>query len=369
MSGKKWFKAFGLLTIIVILVLGGTVFLVDPFFHYRAPNKKIFYRLYDQRSQNVGITRFFDYDAIVTGTSMAENFRASQFDECFGTDAVKVTYSGATFKEINDNLTESYASGHQVRYVLRPIDNTMLLRDKDEMRTDMGEYPVWLTNKNPFDDVRYLLNRDVIINYTLPCVLKLFTGQEGGYTSFDEYSYTGDDQEYGKEVMLSGRKSFSEPTESFEATEEELETLRANIEQNVISLAKEHPETTFLYFYPPYSMVYWGGIREEGALTKNLAFMKEAAEMMAECENIHLYAFTGELEVTTNLDIYRDAGHYNPDINARIIEEIAESEAGGACYEVNKSFATRITADNVEAYSDELSELFESYDYNKLLED
>ena len=37
------------------------------------------------------------------------------------------------------------------------------------------------------------------------------------------------------------------------ATEEEKQMREGNIEQNVVSLAREHPETTFIYFFPPYS--------------------------------------------------------------------------------------------------------------------
>lgn len=362
MTGKKWFQTFLSISLAVMILLGGMVFVLDPFFHYRAPNSRIYYKLYDQRSQNDGITRFFDYDAIVTGTSMAENFRASDFDRLFGTNCIKVTYAGATFKEINDNLKVAYDSGHQVKYVLRPIDYTLLTRGKDELRTDMGEYPVWLTNDNPFDDVKYLLNRDVIINYALPCLLNLVKGQQGGHTSFDEYSFNGD-YDYSRESVLSGRKEFLAPEVVNPLTDEELETLRANMEQNVISIAREHPETTFLCFLPPYSMAYWGSIREDGDLDRMLALVEEATRLMMECDNIHVYSFNLETNVTENLDLYRDAGHYNPDINAWILETIAECEKGGGGNELY-----RLTGDNYNEHYRRLGEQLKGYDYNSLIQ-
>ncbi len=362
MSGKKWFISIIVLLLCIMGLLSGTVFCVDPFFHYRAPNKNFFYTLFDQRSQNDGITRKFDYDAIITGTSMAENFKSSQFDYRFVTKSIKVTYSGATYKEINDNLKVSYKSGHSPEYILRPLDYSLMLRDKDELRTDMGEYPDWLTNSNPFDDVKYLLNRDVIINYCLPALLSYFNGPEPGYTSFDEYSYTGDTSSYGKEYVLQGKEEFTAAESFEEVTEEDYEMLCGNFEQNVVNLAKEHPETTFLYFFPPYSMAFWGTQLEEGSIYKTLELKKKAIEMMLECDNIHIYSFSLDTEITGNLDLYRDVAHYDPSVNEMIIEKIADSEL------ISKDNEIRITYDNYEQYLEKEKSLLLGFDYNILLQ-
>lgn len=357
MNGKRFFLTSLILLGATLFILGGLVYIVDPFFHYRAPEEKIFYRLYDQRSQNDGITRHFRYDSIITGTSMAENFKASLFDNFFDTDSIKVCYSGATYKEINDNLKVAYESGHDIKYVLRPIDYSLLLRDKDEMRDDMGDYPYWLTNSNPFDDVKYLLSRDVIINYTLPEVINALNRNSGGLTSFDEYSYTGDDNTFSKEVMLAGRTKYPEPAQVEELTADELEMLKGNIEQNVVSLARKHPETTFLYFFPPYSMAYWGSLRSEGTLDKMLSCKRAAIEQMLECDNIHIYSFTLFTDVTADLNNYRDLGHYSPQINDYIIDVIYDDEYG------------RITKENYDNVLGEEEALLQSYDYNALLKD
>ena len=363
MTAKKWFSTFLILFLCALLLVGGVVAYVDPFFHYRAPRDYFYYRLYDQRSQNDGITRNFEYDAMITGTSMAENFKTSHFDELFGTDSVKIIYAGATYKEINDNLKISFDSGHALKYVLRPIDYSLLIRDKDEMRLDMGEYPVWLTNKNLFDDVKYLLNRDVIVNYTLPVLVRFFKGEEPGHTSFDEYSYTGDESNYSRDVVLNGRDRFNDPSELVEVADEDVLTVTANVEQNIVSLAKEHPETTFIYYFPPYSMAYWGGLREKGELKKNLDLIKVAASLMLECDNIHVYCYGYRIDLTSNLDNYRDVAHYCPEINDLIEEEIAAMENGTDLSDSNK---IRITEDNLDGYFDGLYELLENYDYNSL---
>ncbi|WP_029231919.1 hypothetical protein [Butyrivibrio sp. VCB2006] len=363
MSGKKFFITSLILILGIFLLFGGMVFYIDPFFHYRAPNGKFYYELYEQRSQNDGITKYFDYDSMIIGTSMAENFKASLFDELMGTNSVKVSYSGATYKELNDDLMVAYRSGHDPKYVLRPLDYSLLVVDKDEIRTDMGEYPVWLTNSNPFDDVKYLLNRDVIINYTLPVILRYIRGVEGGYTSFDEYSYTGDNNVFSKELILQNVQEFTQGAE-VAPTSEDYTILTENMEQNVVSLARMHPETTFLYFFPPYSMAYWGGLRSEGKLNQMLEYKKAAIEQMLECDNIHIYSFTLFTDITTNLDNYRDVAHYCPEVNDFIMKNIADGE------EAQQSEYTgfgRITAGNKDEYLLMEKEYLNSFDYGQLL--
>ena len=96
---------------IVVAILSGMGFLVyqvDPYIHYHAPHvDRYFYSLDNQRSQNDGISKHFEYDAMITGTSMTENFRTSEMDEIFGCHSIKVPFSGGSFKEINDNVTKA----------------------------------------------------------------------------------------------------------------------------------------------------------------------------------------------------------------------------------------------------------------------
>ena len=362
MSGKKWLRNFLILLIVSFIAVGGVTFFVDPFFHYRAPRDYLYYRLIDERSQNDGITKNFDYDAVITGTSMAENFKASEFDALFGTSSVKLPYSGATYKEINDNLKVSYESGHDLKFVLRTIDYSLLCTDKDLLREDMGEYPVYLTDKNIFNDVQYLLNLDVFVNYTFPALYGYFNGAIPGHTPFDEYNYTGDMNTFSRERVMANIGDFTEPEMESAATDEELLTVRENVEQNIVFLAKEHPETTFIYFFPPYSMAYWGGLKSEGSLKKQIDFTFEATKQMLECDNIHLYSFVFYDEITSDLDNYRDEAHYSPEISDLIISTLYECETKDNLGDP----VLRLTRENYKNYYDKMTEYLTDYDYNSL---
>lgn len=80
---SKWYlMEFFVITVAVLLIVGKYVVEVDPFFHYHKPHtEKYFYYLDNQRSQNDGIIKRFDYNMLITGTSMTENFKTTEAEE------------------------------------------------------------------------------------------------------------------------------------------------------------------------------------------------------------------------------------------------------------------------------------------------
>ena len=115
---------------------------IDPYFHYHKPyTDSYYYDLNNQRSQNDGISKHFDYNALITGTSMTENFKTSELNEIFGVNSVKVSYSGGSYKEMNDNLVIALKNNSNLKMVVRGLDTGMFFDAPDRMREDLGKYP------------------------------------------------------------------------------------------------------------------------------------------------------------------------------------------------------------------------------------
>ena len=74
MKEKKWFIGTLIGIVSILLLLVAMVCVIDPYFHYHASIEGVSYRLGNQRYINDGIARHYDYDAIIIGTSMTENF-------------------------------------------------------------------------------------------------------------------------------------------------------------------------------------------------------------------------------------------------------------------------------------------------------
>lgn len=354
MTAKKWVYSFIGIFILILIAIPVLVVSLDPFFHYHAPLGSFYYVLNNQRSQNNGIVKHFDYDALITGTSMTENFKASELDSLFEVNSVKTCYSGAMFKEINDNVKVALEN-QDVKMVVRGLDNFYLIQDKDDLRDDLGDYPEYLYNDNIFDDVNYIYNKGVIMHYCLPMLAKRVLGVAGGVTSFDEYSNWMSTASFGSEYALAGIDGFSEPDEEVHLSDEDRELLVANIEQNVVSIAAENPDTEFYYFYVPYSLVKWGSDYENGEIYREMEAEYITTQMCLEYDNIHLFDFNSVVDITGNLDNYRDSGHYSESVNSWILECMSKGE-----YE--------LTADNYEEILAAEQEQFLTYDYNSLFE-
>ena len=76
MKPIPWIIKFLLLSILTLLTVGVINFLLDPFQQYRKAN---FYKpIYDnERYLNPGLAKTYDYNQVIIGSSMTENFLLS----------------------------------------------------------------------------------------------------------------------------------------------------------------------------------------------------------------------------------------------------------------------------------------------------
>lgn len=183
-----------------LLLVIMTIVYIDPCFHYHSPLQGISYILNDERYQNNGIVRNFDYDAIIIGTSMTQNFKTSEMDHVFDVHSIKVPYSGAYFKEINDSIVIALENNPNIKLVLRSLDLYSIYVDKDTEVIQQGYvYPYFMNDNNPFNDVAYVLNKEWLLR-GLDNVL--YTREGGISTSFDEYANWNDAFQFGSEAVL-----------------------------------------------------------------------------------------------------------------------------------------------------------------------
>lgn len=332
---------------VLLLIAAGTV-IIDPFLHYHGPLAGLQYPLKDERYVNDGIARHYDYTAVITGTSMTQNFKASQFEELWGERTVKIGYSGASFREVNDAVRRALSYNEGIRYVVRSLDGNRINYPADQ--NEYEGYPEYLYDNDPFNDVQYLLNKEVmtkslaVVNYT----------RAGNRTpTMDEYGSWGQYQIYGREQVLKSAQAFEGEWEELELSEEDRERIRENVETNVLDIALENPEVTFYVFFPPYSIVYWEALAVTKQLNAQLEAEQMTVEILLQADNIEIYAFADEVEMAADLDNYSDALHYGPWINERILEWM---HAG----------SHRLQTDNYMDYYREIREIYLNYPYGDL---
>lgn len=358
LNAKKWFlKCIGLLAA-SLLLLALAVIVTDPYFHYHKPYPFMSYRLYDERYTNDGISRHFDFDALITGTSMTQNFKPSEMDALFGTHSVKETFSGAGYQELADNLGRALKRNPSLRTVLLGLDSNGLLRDYDWKQYD--NYPTYLYDDNPFNDVSYLFNKSVFYHGVLTCAAMTLSGAPA--TTMDEYSswqrpcgleaILGS---YDRNALLEASSAESALKESTEFGEDEYHKVAETITLNVLDIVNQYPDTVFYIFFPPYSICYWDAAHIQNTLDKEIKAMETAAGLLLECPNVRLYSFFDQYDVICNPDNYSDIGHYSGEINSRILQWIADGTG-------------LLTRENYRENLNRDREFFLNYDYGSLYE-
>ena len=329
----------------------------DPFFHYHAPLPGYRYpqKEYPENNErylNDGITKNFSYGGIITGTSMTENMKASDAERLFDARFIKVPYAGAKYREINDNLTRAYQTDREIKYIIRALDYNDLVADKDAY-DETFRYPTYLYNDNPFDDVRYVLNKSVLLEETLS-VVKVENGP-GSAVNFDTYGNWNAyySTKFGARNVLATYQLPKTPKPPRVLTEEEKEMLFKNLRQNVTDLADAHPETTFYLYFPPHSICYWDILQNGGETDWHLEAEKLAIEELLRHPNIKLYAFFDNFELVCDLDNYKDYLHYGEWVNTWILECLKKEEH-------------LLTEDTYQTYMKNVRDFYTSYDYEAL---
>lgn len=358
MKSRTWLRTFSAISITLGLIVCDLVVYIDPYMHYHKPIiTKFYYELDSQRYQNDGITKYFDYDAVITGTSMTGNFKTSEMDELFGCKSIKVSYNGASPKEINDNLKVALEYHPNIRYVIRGLDGYGFNHDKDGMCDSLGQIPYYLYDNNLFNDVEYLFNRDVLYDRIWNMIKEPKNGKKVGITSFDSYSNWMRHSSFGRTVVLEelkkkGIERFEYAEQNVTLTDEERDRIRENVEQNITDIAGAYPNVEFYYFLPPYSVAYWGDLYQNGVLKKTMEIYEYAISLMVLHSNIHLFGWEC-FELISDLNNYSDTMHYGEWINSWMLKQMSMDTG-------------RLTKDNYRDYVSTIYNYLESFDYNTL---
>lgn len=352
MKSRRWVIGVIGAYVGILFFIAAIIAAVDPYFHFHAPAEGISYVIEEGQYVNDGITRHFDYDALITGDSATLYFSTGLTDDLFGTESARLTFLGENFKRINENLQTAIDTHPELKLVIRSVSTLWFVTDADDMGYDY--YPEYLYDDSIWNDVYYVFNGDVLFNRALPEIWRTL-GQEPE-KSFDEYLYYADN--LGDAALGNYERPEKEykPVEEQE-TEQMFQMLDRNLQRNVIELIEANPDITFYLFFPPYSILWWDQIHQNGdeVLERRIQMEQYAIEKLIPYENVHLFSFTANTELICNLNYYTDEVHYTGNICTRMLEWMKAGE-----YE--------LTEENYMDYINSITEFLLHYDYDALFE-
>ena len=349
-----WLTGFLFLVFASVLVIGYLSVKIDPFFHYHKPlTNEYYYTLNNERSQNDGIIKHFDYQGIITGTSMTQCFKTSDAESLWkGVSFIKVPFAGASYKEINDNLSIALQYNPEIKIVIRGLDSN---RYADDVEAIQGEYPIYLYDENIFNDVQYIFNRDIFFERVVPMEVEKIqtTSMNCGITSFDDYSNWSSQSKFGRNILSPNGVKVIESGSPVHITNDVRNRIIRNIQENVTSLPEQYPEVMFYYFLTPYGIQRWQTLLSVGTIYSQIESEKIVIEEILKHKNIKLYSFNNETWITTDLNNYTNAAHYGEWINSLMLKYMYED----TCL---------LTVDNYEEYLEQQLSFYTTFDYSTL---
>ncbi len=314
MNGKKSLRLIITTVLTITLLCSVLVVYLDPFFHYHKPLSAFAYDINNQSYQNPGIVRHFDYNSLICGSSMVELLLPSQFEQELGLQAVKVPYSGGTTKNMNIIVEQAFQHHSDLKYIFWGLDLYALNAEKDALKMDLPQY---LYDDNPFTDLSYLLNKEVLfteIPHLLDSAVEKDTTFDAAYNWWDENK-----NRYNKNTVLSYLDIPIGTERQADIPAELSDHVISNVQENILPLVIQHPDTEFVFFVPPYSILYWHSDLISGRLQSSVANLDYAVTELLPYDNVSVFFFPDMTENTQNLYQYMDLMHYSPKVAADMV--------------------------------------------------
>ena len=351
MQPKRWLA--GLLGIFLAGLAGcmALVIWVDPFFQYHKPLAWFPYLVDNQVNQNPGLAKHMDYDGILIGSSMTASFNTNWFEELMGMKTQKLSYNGSYPKDLSNIMQLVFdAKGDQVKAVYMAVDQSTFSADPEETKFPVTDY---LYDDNVFNDVPYLLNKDVLLDY----ILRPLADRKDASDWAELYKPWWTDEYYNKANVLMYYEAAEEKQEEEAlAADYFKDAVEENLQKNILPYIEAHPETEFYIFYPPYSILFWNDVTREKELEAVIGRLEYMTERLLNYENVHVFNFLGKEDIICNLNNYADYMHYHKNVCRYITECFATGE-------------NELHPENYGQAFDEIRTLAMSYDYPAIWDD
>ena len=162
MSGKIFVRLTLIFTAALLAVFAAVNVLVDPLFQYHKPWFGLEPVVTNERYQNAGVIKHFDFDNAILGTSLSENFTISEVNKTFGGDTVKLTMYGSSIYNMTYQMELMKKRQTLPKVIMCDMSPILFEAPNDKLKNPL---PVFLYNNNPLDDVEYVWNFSVLNDF------------------------------------------------------------------------------------------------------------------------------------------------------------------------------------------------------------
>ena len=347
MSGKKFVRLTLALTAAFLVFVAAVNIVVDPLFQYHKPWFGLDPVITNERYQNAGVIKHFDFDNAILGTSLSENFTISEVNDTFGGNSVKLTMYGSSIYNMTYQLELVKKREEKPKVIMCDMSPILFEAPNDKLKNPL---PTFLYNNNLFDDGEYFWNFSILNDFTYQAVM---LNANHNVPDYNTVFVAEESKNFGREKALS---QYSRPSVSSEAvdTEEYL-----SLEKKNLALFTQYfeamPDIEYVFFFAPVSMLYWDEqTRLNRVPTLKEAFL-EACKTLTSYKNVKVFFWTDDemLETMSDLDNYIDACHYNGQVSSEMLNRIKNKQG-------------LINSNDYQEQVETLFQYIENYNFDKL---
>ncbi len=313
MTSKQYFIRTIAYSMGLLILIAAATIIIDPFVHYHAPFFGLAAAETDERGQQIGVAKNISYDTAIVGSSMSENFVAGWFDDgVIGNRTVKLSMQGAHFDDYS-RLLNVVLSKPETKTVIISLDNYLLLHNPAEHPTTIPQY---LENDTVSDDIYYLWNKSVAFVFLPQFLINNVTE---GFSADSAYCWANRFK-FDKYVA---RATYTPFRLLQKKDEEKFDTYFGYADEflaGVTPYIEARPDVEFIFYSPPYSILYWDDCILRGRLTAEICAINEVYKKLLEYDNVRMFYFQDNWDIITDLDNYKDYSHYSRDISKYIYE-------------------------------------------------
>lgn len=347
MSGKKFVRLSLILTAAMLAFIAAANIVIDPLFQYHKPWFGMEPVITNERYQNAGVIKHFDFDNAILGTSLSENFRVSEVNNIFGGSSAKLTMYGSSIYNMTYQMELMKNRKEKPKVVMCDMSPLLFEASSDTLRNPL---PTFLYNNTPLDDADYWWNFSILNDFTFQEVMLNINHSVPDY---DTVFVSEESQNGGKEIALS---RYVRPAVSTESDDAKAYLI---LERKNLALFTQYFDimhgTEFVFFMAPFSMLYWDEQTRLNSISTIQTAYSEACQILTSYDNVKLYMWTDEamLSVMSDLDNYVDMYHYSAQVSAELLRRIKADQG-------------LVTKENYQAQVDRLFQYVETYDYESL---
>lgn len=324
-SGRKYLLIFCLTFFCLAAGIAMLNWWVDPLQFYRKAEYPA-YLIKEKRFQYPSLARNYEYDSVVIGTSVSENFVPSLLQERLKWKTLNLSMPGASAREQYLMLQVALRTG-RVKNVLWDLNLEYLGGSGDWVSDYDGAFPDYLYDENPWNDINnYLLNLDTAKG-SLKVLLK-----RAGLPAYRERTveelFSTVEGKHGREMVWAAweRRPGGRGTQQFEERVRGLtkENVVRNFDRYFVASAVQNPKTHFSIYLPPITPAYFSKIKSVSteAFEALIALRERALEADRENKNISVYDFQTGNNVLISVDNYRDLVHFDRVVNEYIVAAV-----------------------------------------------